>query len=532
LFDLPAGRQVFCGSIETDFVKLLNENGRWIVKRINNGECILVILAIGTAITANAATVRLTGGTLYFGGNKLYATNFVLDSAATLSGNGEIRAPATLAGTVSPGSSTEDIGTIAFSDRVVFNSGTYACYAASDTSLDRISVTGNVTGAATVQMSRAAGVSPLRQIIIKGGSASEYTSFTVSPSTEWALGQANSLDLIVSLGQLPTPPQNLSVSAGTYVSRILLSWSASGGASGYQVWRNTANSSSSASMIGTTASAGYSDTSPAVGILYYYWVKSTNAIGAGSFSSSASGWRAGVSSGLSADYDGDSKADPAVYDEATGTWKVKLSSAGYYMIITDLNGLGGQGYASVSADYDGDQKADPAVYQEETGIWIILPSSLNYSVIIPLSQTLGGPGYSGMPADYDGDQLADPGIYQRTNGDWKVLLSSAGYVPLELLAFFGGSGYLAVAADYDGDHLADPAIYGEETGIWSARLSSAGYITLVMPTTLGGTGYIPMPADYDGDGLTDPAVKEETGNNWIVMFSGGGYTPISLAVDF
>ncbi len=252
-----------------------------------------------------------------------------------------------------------------------------------------------------------------------------------------------------------------------------------------------------------------------------------------------------TSSGVCADYDGDGKADPAVYlpavstpqalqagDEATGTWKIKLSSANYYLITTTLNGLGGPGYASVSADYDGDGKADPAVYQETSGRWIILPSTANYSVAVILSQTLGGLGYSAMSADYDGDRLADPGVYQRENGDWQVMLSSANYATVELPGLLGGPGYCAVAADYDGDRLADPAIYGENNGYWIFKLSSIGYFEIALAQTLGGTGYIPVPADYDGDGLADPAVKSESGNEWIVMFSSGNYTPVPLTLSF
>jgi hypothetical protein len=265
---------------------------------------------------------------------------------------------------------------------------------------------------------------------------------------------------------------------------------------------------------------------------------------------------AAVSSGVCADYDGDGKADPAVYlpavlpdarsaigmqagDEATpsagsgqvGTWKVKLSSAGYYEITTTLNGLGGPGWASVSADYDGDGKADPAVYQETTGRWIILPSSMGYAGPITLGP-LGGAGYSGMPADYDGDLLADPGIYQRTTGNWQVMLSSSGYSIIELLGLLGGPGYRAVAADYDGDLKGDPAIYGENSGLWVFKLSGIGYVEVALAQALGGAGYIPVPADYDGDVLADPAVRSETNNEWIVMFSSCGYVLTHLTLQF
>ena len=500
------------------------------IRRNMNGY-IAVIVALGIGLTANAATVRVTGGTLCLG-NKLSATNFILGSAASMKGNGEIRAPATLAGTVSPGSSTENIGTLSFSDLVTFDSGSFVCYAATATSLDRISVTGDVAGAATVNMSRATGVAPLRQVIINGGTLSDYDSFGVSPSTAWALGEMNTLDLIVSLGQLPSIPQNVSASDGTYSYKVALSWNASSDVSAYQVWRNTVNNSSSATLLGTTEQINYNDTDSAVAVTYYYWIKATNTISTSAFSSSDSGWRASVSSGVCADYDGDGKADPAVYDETTGTWKVKLSSLDYYMLTTPIGGIGGPGYASVAADYDGDRKADPAVYRELTGRWAIMLSSANYEVLIVLAQPLGGPGYSGMPADYDGDTKADPGVYQREQGNWQVMLSSGNYTKIEVLGLLGGTGYQAVAADYDGDGTADPAVYGIATGDWKIMFSSADYWTLTLTGFLGGTGYIPVPADYDGDGLTDPAVRSETSNEWIIMFSTGDYTPVTLTIAF
>jgi len=239
-----------------------------------------------------------------------------------------------------------------------------------------------------------------------------------------------------------------------------------------------------------------------------------------------------TASALAADFDGDGKADPAVYDETDGTWRIKMSGSGYSPLDTTFNGLGGAGFVSVAVDYDGDRKADPAVYQELTGIWTIRPSSLNCTTMIVLAQPLGGEGYSGMPADYDGDAKADPGVYQRARGDWKVLLSSANYGAIELAGFLGGTGYLPAAADYDGDHKADPAIYGESTGLWTILLSGANYLSIVMAQSLGGTGYDPVPADYDGDSLADPAVKSAAGNEWIVMFSSNGYTPAQITLLF
>ncbi|MBI2438823.1 MAG: hypothetical protein HYV36_08455 [Lentisphaerae bacterium] len=241
----------------------------------------------------------------------------------------------------------------------------------------------------------------------------------------------------------------------------------------------------------------------------------------------------GFSSGVSADYDGDGLADPGIYDEATGTWKVRLSTIGYAVFTTTLNGLGGIGYTPVSADYDGDRLADPAVYQETTGVWKVLLSSANY-VLFTMSQPLGAPGYSGVPADYDGDLKADPAIYERNMGDWRALLSANSYLPIEVSNLLGGTNYWAVPGIYNNDSLADPAVFGETTGDWKFRPSTAYDPTLTFTNLLGvgGSGYIPVPADYDGDGLTDPAVRNATGDVWVVMPSASGYLPLSLPVTF
>jgi hypothetical protein len=73
-------------------------------------------------------------------------------------------------------------------------------------------------------------------------------------------------------------------------------------------------------------------------------------------------------------------------------------------------------------DYDGDGKADLAVYQRTTGLW----------TIAPLFGTIGQVSFGGaqgvaVPGDYDGDGVADLGIYDVLAGDWHTLGSRDGY---------------------------------------------------------------------------------------------------------
>lgn len=214
------------------------------------------------------------------------------------------------------------------------------------------------------------------------------------------------------------------------------------------------------------------------------------------------------------DYDGDGKADPAVYTEASGLWEIMLSSQGYQMVEITCGGIEAR---PVPGDYDGDGKADIAVYYADSGLWRAKLSSSGYQVI---ETTHGGTGWTAVSGDYDGDGKADIAVYQEASGLWNVLLSGSSNQSYEVN--FGGQGLSPVAYDYDGDGRTDIAVYQSATGIWAGLLSTHGYVPYDS-TCFGGAGFVPVPADYDRDGKVDPAVYEPASGRWVVQLSGSNY---------
>ncbi len=217
------------------------------------------------------------------------------------------------------------------------------------------------------------------------------------------------------------------------------------------------------------------------------------------------------------DYDGDGKTDVAVY-EKNGVWTVLLSDSAYAKTITYF---GGPYMGPVAADYDGDGKTDIACYEKRSGVWSILMSGNNNA---PVSMQWGGSGTMPIPADYDGDGKADLALYRRTTGEWQVLLSSLGYAGVSLL--FGGSDDMPIPADYDNDRKADPAVYNRLTGEWQVLLSSLGYARAAL--IFGNSQYKALAGDYDGDGKNDLAIHANLLQEWQILLSGSNYEGAEL----
>ncbi|MEJ7848983.1 MAG: VCBS repeat-containing protein [Pyrinomonadaceae bacterium] len=215
-----------------------------------------------------------------------------------------------------------------------------------------------------------------------------------------------------------------------------------------------------------------------------------------------------------ADYDGDGIIDFGVWTPETGIWSIKRSSDNQafsiYWGTTTVRSAVSIKDIPVPADYDGDGKADIAVWRPETGTWLVLFSSKNYDGTKSEIFSLGKSGDVPVPADYDGDKRADFAIFRTKGNQWLISDSKTNAVRTE--KFGDAATDLFVPADYTGDGKADIAVYRRDT--WLVLNSETSETE---PFYMGFADAAPVPADYDGDGIIDFAVFRK--GTWFIYES-------------
>jgi len=143
----------------------------------------------------------------------------------------------------------------------------------------------------------------------------------------------------------------------------------------------------------------------------------------------------------------------------------------------------------VPADYDGDGKADIAIFRSGPGEWWINRSTGGVQAF-----QFGVDTDKTVPGDYTGDGKADIAVWRRSNGTWYVLRSEDGSffsVP------FGSFSDVPVPGDYDGDGKFDRAIARRSSSTpdlytWYLDRSTAG----ILITNFGLNGDVPVPAVF------------------------------------
>jgi hypothetical protein len=126
-------------------------------------------------------------------------------------------------------------------------------------------------------------------------------SYNALLSIDTATGQSNLLGLCPALEPItgadavpasaaPQQPTSVSATQGEYTNQVVLTWQPASRATFYDVWRNTTNDFSTATELGSTSNAGYSDDTMQPDSTYYYWVDASSLLGTSKVASPVTGF--------------------------------------------------------------------------------------------------------------------------------------------------------------------------------------------------------------------------------------------------
>src|SRR5262249_490263 len=132
---------------------------------------------------------------------------------------------------------------------------------------------------------------------------------------------------------------------------------------------------------------------------------------------------------LTADVDGDGKADLVAWRPSSGTWFLLLSSNGYDPLQSTSIAWGLTGDTPLLADLDRDGRPHLIPRRPGDGRFNRALSSQGYDTTRPGSKQWGNQSLGDVPfvKDVDGDRRADLVVWRASTGTWFFLTSSSGY---------------------------------------------------------------------------------------------------------
>lgn len=172
----------------------------------------------------------------------------------------------------------------------------------------------------------------------------------------------------------------------------------------------------------------------------------------------------------SSDFDGDGRADYAVWTPSTGVWSIYSPHSG----VTSAYQWGTQGDIPVAADFVDDKRAELVVFRPSNGTWYVRRwDGSSFSV------QWGTNGDAPVPMNYDGDPngkaqfavVRPPGVGGTSDARWYILSRDRAWYTWYGWGIFGDS---PLVGDFDADGRDDLAQFRGTNGTWYIAYAKGG----------------------------------------------------------
>ena len=225
---------------------------------------------------------------------------------------------------------------------------------------------------------------------------------------------------------------------------------------------------------------------------------------------------------VAGDYDGDGKADVAVYLPSLGAFDIKFSSGAPEAIIPfGIPGVGNS--IPAPGDYDHSGKTELAVYVPAYGELIYRPANGGPDVVNVFGSAGAGQSIP-APGDYYGTGQTDIAVYLPASGVLAIKDPTGATVGKMIPFGMAGLGMsIPVPGNYYGTGQTDVAVYMPSSRTFAIQDPTGQTSGEMIPFGMPGDGNsIPMPGDYDGSGKTELAVYLPTLGIFAYRPSNGG----------
>jgi hypothetical protein len=214
----------------------------------------------------------------------------------------------------------------------------------------------------------------------------------------------------------------------------------------------------------------------------------------------------------------------ALYDSATGIWRLKNTNAGGKADSLFTFGATGSNWVAISGDWNGDGVETVGLYNKSTSTFYLKNSNTSGDADITFQLGSAGTSYSPIVGDWNNDGIDTVGVYNGATSTFMLVnANEAGASTTTFIYGAAGLGWKPIAGDWNGDGYDTVGLYAGSTSMFYLKNSlSGGKADSKFQFGAANGGYTALAGDWNGDGVDTIGLYHATSSTYFLKNSLSG----------